>query len=45
MNPPPPYNPGGLGVGWAQRRVAVELTATECAMLYELSVHAPTVLS
>ena len=41
---------GGLSIDYAQRLVAVdgepvELTATEYAVLYELSVHAPLVLS
>ena len=41
---------GGLSIDYAQRRVAVdgepvELTATEYALLYELAVHAPLVLS
>ena len=44
------YDVGGLSIDYAQRRVAldgepVELTATEYAVLYELSVHAPRVLS
>ena len=41
---------GGLGIEYAQRRVTVdgepvELTATEYAVLYELAVHAPRVLT
>ncbi len=41
---------GGLSIDYAQRLVAVdgepvELTATEYAVLYELAVHAPLVLS
>ncbi len=41
---------GGLSIDYAQRMVAVdgetvELTATEYAVLYELAVHAPLVLS
>ena len=40
-----PYDTGGLTIDYAQRRVTlagrpVELTATEYALLYELSVHA-----
>ena len=45
-----PYDVEGLSIDYAQRRVAlagepVELTATEYAVLYHLSVHAPRVLS
>ena len=41
---------GGLGIDYAQRRVLLEgqpvdLTATEYAVLYELAVHAPRVLT
>ena len=41
---------GGLNIDYAQRRVTldgepVDLTATEYAVLYELAVHAPRVLS
>ena len=48
--PSPFYDIGGLTIEYAQRRVAVdgepvELTATEYAVLYELAVHAPRVLS
>ena len=48
--PSGPYAVGGLGIDYALRRVTVdgepvELTATEYAVLYELSVHAPRVLS
>ena len=44
------YAVGGLGIDYALRRVTldgepVELTATEYAVLYELSVHAPRVLT
>ena len=44
------YDVGGLTIDYAQRRVAladepVDLTATEYAVLYELAVHAPRVLS
>ena len=41
----PPRNPGGLGIGWVQRRVAVDLTATEYAVLYQMAAHAPRVLN
>ena len=41
MNPQPPRTSGGLGIGCPQRRVALELTATGCAVLYDLAVHAP----
>ena len=45
-----PYDTGGLTIDYAQRRVTlagrpVELTATEYALLYELSVHAGRVLT
>ncbi len=48
--PSGPYNAGGLGIDYALRRVTVdgepvELTATEYAVLYELSVHAPRTLT
>ena len=48
--PSGPYATGGLGIDYARRRVTldgepVELTATEYAVLYELAVHAPRVLS
>ena len=48
--PSQPYTIGGLGIDYARRRVTlagepVELTATEYALLYELAVHAPRVLS
>ena len=48
--PSAPYDTGGLAIDYARRRVtldgeAVELTATEYALLYELSVHAPRVLT
>ena len=48
--PSAPYAVEGLSIDYAQRRVTVygepmELTATEYAVLYELSVHAPRVLS
>ena len=48
--PSGPYAAGGLGIDYARRRVTldgepVELTATEYAVLYELSVHAPRVLT
>ena len=48
--PSGPYEVGGLGIDYAQHRVTlagepVELTATEYAVLYELAVHAPRVLS
>ncbi len=48
--PSGPYAVEGLGIDYAQRRVAVDgepvqLTATEYAVLYELSVHAPRVLT
>ncbi len=48
--PPGPYFAAGLSSYYAQRRVTVdgepvEATATEYAVLYELSVHAPRVLT
>ena len=48
--PTGPYAVGGLGIDYALRRVTldgepVELTATEYAVLYELSVHAPRTLT
>ena len=48
--PSAPYAIGELGIDYAQRRVTVagglvELTATEYAVLYELAVHAPRVLT
>ena len=48
--PSGPYAVGGLGIDYALRRVTlhgetVELTATEYAVLYELSVHAPRTLT
>ena len=48
--PSGPYAVGGLSIDYAQRRVTlsgepVELTATEYALLYELTVHAPRVLT
>ena len=48
--PSGPYSAGGLGIDYALRRVTmdgepVELTATEYAVLYELAVHAPRVLT
>ena len=48
--PSEPYDTGGLTIDYAQRRVTlagrrVELTATEYALLYELSVHAGRVLT
>ena len=48
--PSGPYAAGGLGIDYALRRVTVdgepvELTATEYAVLYELSVHAPRTLT
>ena len=48
--PSAPYDDGGLAIDYARRRVTldgepVELTATEYALLYELSVHAPRVLT
>ena len=48
--PSAPYAAGGLSIDYARRRVTlaqetVELTATEYAVLYELAVHAPRVLS
>ena len=48
--PSAPYDAGGLAIDYARRRVTlagvvVELTATEYALLYELSVHAPRVLT
>ena len=48
--PSGPYAAGWLGIDYAERRVTldgepVELTATEYAVLYELSVHAPRVLT
>ncbi|MDE2787339.1 MAG: response regulator [Chloroflexota bacterium] len=47
---PPPYTLGDLSIDYAQRRVtlagrAVELTATEYAVLYELSANAGTALT
>ena len=48
--PSAPYAASGLSIDYARRRVAlagepVELTATEYAVLYELAVHAPRVLT
>ncbi|MCY4639276.1 MAG: response regulator [Chloroflexi bacterium] len=48
--PPAPYAAAGLGIDYAERRVTIdgeplELTATEYAVLYELAVHAPRVLT
>ena len=48
--PSEPYDTSGLTIDYAQRRVTlagrpVELTATEYALLYELSVHAGRVLT
>ncbi len=48
--PSGPYTASGLGIDYALRRVTVagepvELTATEYAVLYELAVHAPRVLT
>ena len=48
--PSGPYAVEGLGIDYALRRVTldgepVELTATEYAVLYELAVHAPRVLT
>lgn len=48
--PSAPYAVAGLGIDYALRRVTaggepVELTATEYAVLYELSVHAPRTLT
>ena len=48
--PSGPYGAGGLGIDYGQRRVTlagepVDLTATEYAVLYELAVHAPRVLT
>ena len=48
--PSGPYAEGGLGIDYARRRVTVdgepvELTATEYALLYELAVHSPRVLT
>ncbi len=48
--PSEPYGAGGLGIDYARRRVTlagepVNLTATEYAVLYELAVHAPRVLT
>ena len=48
--PSKPYDTSGLTIDYAQRRVTlagrpVELTATEYALLYELSVHAGRVLT
>lgn len=48
--PPGPYAAGGLSIDYARRRVTVagepvELTATEYALLYQLAVHAPRVLT
>ncbi len=47
--PSSPYAVGGLGIDYALRQVTVEgepvdMTATEYAVLYELSVHAPRTL-
>ncbi len=48
--PSGPYAAGGLSIDYALRRVTVdgepvELTATEYAVLYELTVHAPRTLT
>ena len=48
--PSGPYAVGGLGIDYTLRRVTVDgapvdLTATEYAVLYELTVHAPRVLT
>ena len=48
--PSGPYSAGGLRIDYALRRVTmdgepVELTATEYAVLYELAIHAPRVLT
>ena len=48
--PSAPYDSGGLSVDYALRRVTlagepVELTATEYAVLYELTAHAPRTLT
>ena len=48
--PSEPYARGGLDINYARRRVAVDgepvdLPATEYAVLYELAVHAPRVLT
>ena len=48
--PSGPYAVGGLGIDYALRRVTlagepVELTATEYAVLYELAIRAPRVLT
>ena len=48
--PSEPYDTDGLNIDYARRRVTlagrpVELTATEYALLYELSVHAGRVLT
>ena len=48
--PAQPYALGDLGIDYAQRRVTfagspLELTATEYAVLYELTAHAGTVLT
>ena len=48
--PSGPYAVEGLGIDYAERRVTVagepaELTPTEYAVLYELAVHAPRVLT
>ena len=48
--PSGPYAAEGLGIDYAERRVTVagepvELTPTEYAVLYELAVHAPRVLT
>ena len=48
--PSGPYAASGLGIDYAERRVTVAgepvaLTATEYAVLYELAVHAPRVLT
>ena len=45
-----PYNMGGLSIDYNHRRVTVggepvKMTATEYALLYELAVHAPRVLT
>ena len=48
--PSGPYDAGGLAIDYALRRVTLDgepvgLTATEYAVLYELSVHAPRTLT
>ena len=48
--PSGPYTAGGLNIDYAERLVTVDgeplvLTATEYAVLYELAVHAPRVLT